>query len=203
LWSPGGIEREGFTVKLLAAGGRYLYHSGKLEVRGDYELLSVMAGYRFKRDRSEFTVYGGPDLQAHRLFPDDLGNRLRGRHWGVRGGGDGWYQPSDGFMANGSVSLSTIGLNYWIRGAVGWYLFDFAWLGPELTAFGGHRYQQYRVGAHATAFRWSAFEFSIGFGYARDSDERHGFYGRFGVLLRGNGLDSLMRYSPDPFAPAQ
>ena len=186
LWSPGGIEREGFTLKLLAAEGVYRYRSGNNEIRGTYGLASVMAGYRFKHDRSEFTLFAGPDFQAHGFTPDDPDNRLRGSHWGIRGGAEGWYQPSDDFMANGAVSASTIGPNYWVRGAVGWRVFDFAWLGPELTALGGPRYRQFRAGAHITAFHWGLFEFSVGAGYVRNSDERNGFYGRFGVLVRGN-----------------
>ena len=119
---------------------------------------------------------------------------MRGRQKGIRAGAEVWYQPSDTFMTNAAVSASTIGPNYWVRGAIGWHVFDFAWLGPELTALGGHRYRQYRAGVHATAFRWALFEFSAGFGYARDSDERDGFYGRFGVLVRVNGdLERLWR----------
>jgi hypothetical protein len=198
LWSPGSIEREGFVLKLLAAEGVYHYRSGSNEVRGEYGLGSVMAGYRFKHDRSEFTLFAGPDFQAHGFTPDDPGNRLRGSHWGIRGGIEGWYQPSETFMANGAVSVSTIGANYWVRGAVGWRLFDFAWLGPELTALGGPNYRQFRAGAHVTAFRWSLFEFSVGAGYARDSDERNGFYGRLGVLVRGNPgtLTEIVRSRP-------
>jgi hypothetical protein len=118
---------------------------------------------------------------------------MRGRHLGVRVGADLWHQRDDAFMATASVSASTIGASYWVRGAFGWHVLDFAWLGPEVMALGGDRYQQYRAGVHATAFRLSLFEFSVGVGYARDSDNRDGFYGRFGVLIRDNGnVDRVM-----------
>jgi hypothetical protein len=184
LWSPNGLANEGFTLKLLIAGGIYGYNSGGTTVDGRYGLASAMPGWRFKRDRLEITVYAGPDFQRHRLTPDDLGNRMRGAHTGVRFGSDLWYQPSDGFMATTSVSLSTIGPNYWARAAIGWYLFDRAWIGPEILALGGDRYQQFRVGVHATAFRAGMFEWSAGMGYARDSDERNGAYLHIGVLTR-------------------
>jgi hypothetical protein len=184
LWSPDGLSREGLTFKLLLAGGQYGYESAGTDVTGRYALASVMAGYRLKHGRSEITVFAGPDLQSHRLTPDDLGNRLRGGNAGLRVGADLWYQPSDTFMAVGSISLSTIGPNYWARAGVGWYLFNLAWIGPELGALGGDRYHQFRVGIHATSFRTGAFEWSAGFGFARDSDDHNGAYLRIGVLTR-------------------
>jgi hypothetical protein len=184
LWSPGGLAHEGFTLKLLVAGGNYGYTSAGTEVDGRYTLASVMAGYRIKRGRLEATAVIGPDFQRHELTPDDLGNRMRGSHAGVRFGVDLWYQTSDTFMATASVSLSSIGPNYWTRAAVGWYLFDRVWIGPELMALGGDRYDQFRVGAHVTALRTAAFEWTAGVGFARDSDDRNGFYARIGVLTR-------------------
>jgi hypothetical protein len=37
---------------------------------------------------------------------------------------------------------------------------------------------------HATSFRTGMFEWTLGLGYARDSDDRNGFYARLGVLTR-------------------
>ena len=184
LWSPNGLAREGFTFKVLVAGGQYGYESAGTDVTGRYALASAMAGWRFKQDRLEATVFAGPDLQSHHLTPDDLGNRLRGGNVGLRIGADVWYQPSDAFMATSSISVSTIGPNYWARGAIGWYLFNRTWIGPELTALGGDRYHQIRFGIHATSLRTGAFEWSAGLGVARDSDDRNSAYVRIGVLTR-------------------
>jgi hypothetical protein len=184
LWSPGGLGREGFTLKLLVAGGRYRYHVDASGVAGKYALASVMAGWRFKADRIEITLFAGPDGQAHHLTPDDPGNRMRGSRIGLRVGSDVWYQPTDNFMTAASVSASTIGPNYWTRGAVGWRIFERLWFGPEIQALGGSRYHQFRAGVHATALRTYALEWSAGFGYSRDSEDRNGLYTRIGVLVR-------------------
>jgi hypothetical protein len=183
-WSPNGLMREGLTFKLLIAGGRYAYNSGGTDFSGAYALVSPQAGWRFKGVRFELTLLLGPDFQLHRLTPDDATNRLRGSHVGIRFGGDLWYQPSDIFMATGSLSLSTIGPNYWSRAAIGWSLFASTWIGPELMALGGDKYHQLRVGVHATAFRTAEFEWYAGLGYALDSDHRSGAYARLGVLTR-------------------
>jgi hypothetical protein len=186
LWSPDGLGSEGFTLKLLTGAGIYRYRSGSLggPVRGVTGLDAVMAGWRFKFDRLEITAVAGVDLQAHRLSPDDPGNRVRGLQAGLRAGADLWYQPSDAMMIAASLSASTVGLNYWTRIAAGWRLLDQAWVGPEALALGGANYQQYRLGMHATSFKYGPLEWSAGLGYVRDSDRRGGIYSRIGVLTR-------------------
>ena len=184
LWSPAGLAREGFSLKLLFAGGSYQYLAGTTDITGRQVLAALMPGWRFKGDRVEFVVFAGPDLQSHRFTPDDLGNRLRGSNLGLRVGGDVWYQPTDITMVTASVSTSTIGPNVWARAAFGWRLVDWAWVGPEASAFSDHNYRQLRVGIHATAFKTGQFEWSAGLGHAWDSDQRAGFYGRIGLLTR-------------------
>jgi hypothetical protein len=184
LWSPGGLAQEGFTLKFLLAGGQYRYHAGTTEVVGNQALASVTGGWRFKRDGVEITVFIGPDIQSHHLSPDDRGNRMRGTQFGARLGGDLWCQPSQAFMVNAGVSASTIGPNYWARGAVGWRLLGRVWIGPELLALGGDRYHQFRVGLHATGFRTPMLEWSAGFGFASDTENRDGLYTRIGVIMR-------------------
>jgi hypothetical protein len=184
VWSPGGLEREGFTLKLLLAGGLYRYHNGSRGVIGRQELVSVMAGWRFKRDALDVTLFAGPDFQSHHFIPDDPGNRMRGTQAGLRVGGDLWYQPSSQTMVSLGVSASNIGNNYWSRVAFGWRLAGLAWIGPEAQALGGGRYRQVRFGAHATALRFGAFEWTFGLGHARDSDDRDGFYASFGLITR-------------------
>jgi hypothetical protein len=184
LWSPEGLAREGFTLKLLTGGGTYQYLSGGTVIDGRSGLAAVMPGWRFIRDRLEITAVAGLDLQTHQLTPGDPTNRMRGTHAGLRAGADLWYQPSDAMMVAAGVSASTIGPNYWSRIATGWRLFDRAWVGPEALALGGSNYQQVRLGLHATSFKTGPLEWSTGFGYVRDSDHRNGVYGRIGVLTR-------------------
>jgi hypothetical protein len=82
LWSPNGLGREGFTLKLLTAAGIYRYRSGGGTIVGETGLAAAMPGWRFKFDRLEITAVVGVDLQGHLLTPDDPGNRVRGVHAG-------------------------------------------------------------------------------------------------------------------------
>jgi hypothetical protein len=184
LWSPEGLGRPGFTFKLLIAGGRYQYPSGTTEISGRQSLASAMPGWRIVGERAELTVFAGLDLQSHHFIPNDPLNKLRGNHAGARIGADFWSEPIDGLMVAGSISASTIGPNIWSRAATGVRLFDWAWVGPELQMMGDGHYEQFRAGAHVTSLKTGAFEWSAGFGYAIDSDNHAGAYGRVGLLTR-------------------
>jgi hypothetical protein len=148
---------------------------------------AALPGWRWHWPGLEVTVFAGLDLQDHRFSPDDPGNRLRGTHLGLRGGFDLWYEPMRDAMVTASASLSTVGTSYWTRAAAGLRFFDAVWAGPEFLANGDDNYHQSRVGAHITSFRFSTYEFSLGTGWATDSDGRSGAYGRVGVLYRPYG----------------
>lgn len=184
-WSPGGLNNDGFTLKLLLAGGSYLYTSGANDIRGSYLLASALPGYRIKRGDVEIKVFAGLDLQHHETSPDDPGNRLRGDHAGARFNAEIWWEPIPAaMMLSTSFSGSTIGDNYGVRGAAGWRVLDRFWAGPEVEASGDQVYRQYRVGAHLTSYKIGDFEWAFGAGYVEDNSHRSGLYGRFSLLTR-------------------
>lgn len=184
LWSPDGLKQEGFTLKLLLAGGAYRYDAGTTGIIGQHGLAAILPGWRFKQDRHQAVVQLGLDMQTHQLSPDDPNNRLRGTHIGIRGGFDVWFQPTDSLMFSGAFSASTIEWNFWNRLQFGVWVPDFAWVGPEFHALGDLRYQQYRAGMHITGFRTDEFEWSFGAGYGWDTVNRDGAYGRMGLNFR-------------------
>jgi hypothetical protein len=188
LWSPGGIDRQGLTFKLLGGAGTYRYLSGALgdvEVTGRQFTGFAMAGYRFVEDKMIVTVFAGLDVQNHRLTPDDPANHLRGTHAGIRGAIEFWHEPDAQSMWAADASASSVGPSYSWRIAVGWRVFDTFYLGPEAAAFaGGDAYRQLRAGLHVTGFRAAAVEWSLGAGWLRDTSDRAGFYGRLGVIAR-------------------
>jgi hypothetical protein len=184
VWSPGGLDKEGFTAKLMAGAGTYRYRSGNTPIKGDVLVFDVMPGWRFKPGSADIAVFAGLDIQNHRLSPDDPSNRARGTHAGLRLGLDFWWEPTPGTMTNAGLSFATIGTGYWARAAYGWRAFDNFYIGPEALALGDDTYRQWRVGAHVTALRTGVFDWSVGTGYVSDSDHRSGLYGRIGVLTR-------------------
>jgi hypothetical protein len=185
MWSPAGLNNNGFTFKLLLAGGDYLYRSGSNDIRGTDVLASLLPGYRFKRGNLEVKVFAGLDIQHHWVLPGDPSNRLVGTHAGARANVDVWWEPLPArMMLATTLTGSTIGNNFGVRGAAGWRVFDSFWTGPEIETSGDEVYRQYRVGAHVTSLKFGDFEWAFGAGYVRDNSDRSGMYGRFSLLTR-------------------
>ncbi len=183
-WAPRGLNEDGFTLKLLLAEGTYRYLAGSTSVRGTGLLASVMPGWRIKRGNFEVKLFAGLDLQNHRLSPDDPANSLRGNHAGLRVAADLWWEPTPTLMLASSISGSTIGNSFGIRGAAGWRVMDRFWAGPEVETLGDEVYRQYRIGAHLTSLKFATFEWSLGAGYVEDNSHRTGLYGRISLLTR-------------------
>ncbi len=87
-------------------------------------------------------------------------------------------------MISGAFSASTIGANFWSRLQLGIWVPGLAWIGPEFHALGDVQYQQFRAGLHLTGLRTDTFEWTVGAGYVRDTDNRAGPYGRLGFNFR-------------------
>ena len=138
----GRPHTDGFTLKVLLAEGTYRYLSGPTDIRGTNLLAAIMPGWRIKRGDLEIKVYAGLDLQNHRLSPDVLANSLWGNHAGLRVSADVWWEPTRAMMLASSISGSTIGNSFGIRGAAGWRLLDRFWTGPEIETSGDEVYRQ-------------------------------------------------------------
>jgi hypothetical protein len=188
LWAPSGLDRDGPVLKLMFGGGLYHYNSGALgniDVAGREFAASILPGWRFVRDNLYVTVFLGYDFQHHRLTPDDPSTGLRGTYNGLRAGFELWWQPTGSTMVAADASVSTIGPGYNVRLAAGLRTFDSFYFGPEVQAFGADdNYRQLRAGVHITGFRTGLFEWSVGAGWATDSDDNSGAYGKLGVLTR-------------------
>jgi hypothetical protein len=187
LYAPGGFEQDGFMLKVLLGGGVYRYLSGSLgDVIGAEWKAQFMPGFRFKRGDAEFKVFFGPEIQRHKLWPDDPDNRLRGQNFGLRMAGELWYEPTRDQLIAADVSLSSIETSQSARFAYGWRVGEelFAggvYIGPETQYFGSDGYGHLRFGLHITSMKTEATEWSAAAGFARDTDGRSSPYVRLGL----------------------
>ena len=194
LLSARGLDEDGFVFKIAFGSGIYRYHSGALggEVTGRQFTASALPGWRFKRGRFTLTGFAGLEIQQHRLSPNDPESKLRGTKAGLRGGFELWYEPTRATMIAADLSATTIGPSHSGRLAFGWRLFDRFYFGPEIAGFTyDDNYRQLRLGLHLTGLRLAPFnlgpfEWTLGAGWARDSDDRESLYARFGMILRTN-----------------
>ena len=186
LWSPKGLDNDGFTFKMLLDGGAYSYVSGAPEQNIDGTKLSAAAlpGWRFTRGGLNVTVFAGPVVQDYRLTPADPGSHLRGFYAGGETAVDIWYQPSAMTMAAFNGAIASIGPTGYVRGAIGVGVFDRAFVGPEIEEIWCGDYEQLELGAHVTGLRFNSVEWSMASGLALTSDQRSGPYLRLGVNAR-------------------
>jgi hypothetical protein len=186
LWTPAGVDADGFTLKLLLDGGGYTYTAGDLhtDVDGTMISASLLPGWRFTRDRLIVTVFAGPVVQDYRLTPNDPGSSLHGFYLGGQFAADVWYQPTAKTMAAVNGTFTTIGPTGSLRFAVGYKLFEPAYIGPEIEEIWCGDFDEVQFGAHVTALRTRALEWSASGGWTLTSDQRQGPYLRLGVITR-------------------
>ncbi len=182
LWSPNGLNHDGFTFKLLLAGGLYDYPSSDLgtNVQGTALSVSALPGWRIVRDGLTVDLFAGAVVQDFRLSPNDPGSILRGSYAGGQFALDVWYQPDSKTMVALDGSISSIAYIGSARAAFGWRpTADSFFVGPESQALWCTDYLQLRFGAHVTAFRIERLDVSAGAGVAIEST-----FGRVGPYLR-------------------
>jgi len=186
LWSPAGLDADGFTLKTLLSGGDYTYTSGALNADVNATMLSAAAlpGWRFRRDNLFVSLFAGPIVQDYRLLPNDPGSHLRGLYVGAQFAADVWYQPSPSTMAALDGTIASIGPTGSLRTAFGFRLLDRVFVGPENREIWCGDFQQVQLGAHMTGLRTDALEWSAGSGWSMTSDRRAGPYLRLGVNAR-------------------
>ncbi len=186
LWSPKGLDTDGFTFKMLLDGGAYSYVSGTLQQTGDGAKLSAAAlpGWQFTRGGLNVTVFAGPVVQDYRLTPNDPGSHLHGLYVGGETAVDIWYQPNAMTMAAFNGAIASIGPTGYARGAIGVRVLNAAFLGPEIEQIWCADFEELEFGAHLTGLRFNAVEWSMASGFALTSDQRSGPYLRLGVNAR-------------------
>lgn len=191
VFAPGGLEQDGLLLKVLLSGGLYRYEAKNLggeRVIGAEWLAQVLPGWRIKRGDAELKFFMGPDIQKHRLWPDDPDNKLRGSSLGLRIAAEIWYEPTLATMVAADVSLSSIATSNSARAAYGWRVLEDMlggiYVGPEIQYFGSEGYRHLRLGAHITTMKTDDVEWSAGGGWAKNSDGRSSMYLRLNVLKR-------------------
>jgi hypothetical protein len=186
LWSPGGLDTSGFTLKTLINGGGYTYTSGVLntDIKGTTLSATALPGWRFVSQGLTVGVFAGPVVQNYWLSPNDPGARLHGLYVGGEFASDVWYEPTRYSMVAMSGTVASIGPTGSLRVAVGTRFLDRMYVGPENQEIWCGNFEEYQLGVHVTAWHMEKIEWSAGSGWAITSDHRNGPYLRIGANAR-------------------
>ena len=191
IFAPRGLDENGLLLKVMLSGGLYRYNAQKFNgerVVGAEALAQVLPGWRIKRGNTELKIFMGPEIQRHRLRPDDPDNRLRGISYGLRVAAEIWCEPTPNTMIAGDVALSSIATSNAARVAYGWRVLEEMlgglYVGPEIQYFGSDGYRHTRLGVHITSMKTEDTEWSAAVGWARDSGGRSSPYVRLSILTR-------------------
>lgn len=138
VWSPGGVDNSGVTLKTLISGGEYKYTSGALntDIKGATGSAAILPGWKFINDKLIVNVYAGPVVQDYRLSPNDPSARLHGSYVGGEVASDVWYEPTSYSMISVNGMLASIGPTGSLRVALGTRFLDRMFVGPESEEIG-------------------------------------------------------------------
>jgi hypothetical protein len=184
----GGLDETGLRFWFLGGAGAYHYQDANNErVRGSFWETDALIGYSFERDNGSLAFYVGLNAQEHRLSIFDPENSVQGSQLGAKFQTEAWYNPTPVTLLYGEGSYSTAFGTYFASGKYG-YSFTGGrttedkqiYIGPQVTLLGSDRYQEWRIGAHATTLNLGKVDFEIGAGYQHNTDAGGGAYGVIG-----------------------
>lgn len=180
----GDIDSDGFVLRVAGGYGAFKYDRGVLPKGEDRTTqVDLMVGYQNVGETTRTTIYVGANYQNHQIS-NDPGNPTAGSDWGFKAQGELYSNPTPNSMLLLIGSYASPNQTYFVLGKVGWRLRDNIFFGPEASANGNTRYDQWRVGLHVTGFQVGPVGLGVSVGYADSEPGFNGIYGSVGATLR-------------------
>lgn len=176
----GTLDNSGFRLYMLGDGGYYRYPTDTGKITGATSGGAVLGGWGFEAETYTINLLAGGNAINHTLNSLDLENSAQGTAFGFMGRADVRFTPTPQWLLYGEADYSTAFRTYETAAKIGYELIPNSrvYFGPEVAATGDRHSKQWRVGAHISEIHWLGLQFDISGGYARDSDNGPGAYGR-------------------------
>lgn len=172
------LDTSGPRLWIAGGAGAYRYPAGGSWIKGVYSTGDLLGGYGFEGDKYEINVLVGGSAENDMLSAVDPSNPVNGTAFGVKARSDVWYNPTPRQLIYGEAEYSTAFKTYFTSAKYGYDVFNKGFfLGPQLTAFGDDRYDQWRAGGHITQLKFGLLEVDLSAGYSHDSVVGNGAYG--------------------------
>jgi opacity protein-like surface antigen len=183
LYSPTtDLDSFGPRIYILGGGGAYKYPAfeGGTRISGNYETGDVLGGWGLEGHNYSANFLAGLNVENQTLSQADPDNPVQGTRIGAKVRADGWINPTAQTLIYEEGEYSTAFNTYYTAAKVG---YDFLgnsgiFLGPEVAALGNDRFDQARVGVHATQIKFGKVQMDISGGYMHDTSVGNGGYGR-------------------------
>lgn len=172
------IDTSGPRLWATGGGGWYQFGAMNGTVRGVYTAGDVLFGYGFVGDSSEINLLAGLSAENDTLSQYDPTDPVVGTAFGPKVRGEAWINPTPQTLVYAEGEYTTVFRTYWTSAKYGVDVFGKqVFVGPEVTAFGDERSNQWRLGGHVTQLKLGKIEFDVSAGYAHDSLVGSGAYG--------------------------
>lgn len=142
----------------------------------------AVTGYEWKLGTTYVGLYGGAEVDA-RLATKSL-TLDRPARLGPRLQLDIWSNPTPETLVHYSGNLGGATFHVWSRLALGWRVFDLAFLGPEAEIYREKDYAKMRLGIHLTGLKLFGTEMRVSSGWQRAGKTEKGAYVTLGVLWK-------------------
>ena len=172
------LDTSGPRLWVAGGAGAYRYPAGGQWIRGVYSTADLLGGYGFEGNNYEINVLVGGSAENDMLSAVDPTNPVNGTALGAKARSDVWFNPTPKQLIYGEAEYSTAFKTYYTSAKYGYDVFNKGFfVGPQLTAFGDDRYDQWRAGGHITQLKFGLLEVDLSAGYAHDSVVGNGAYG--------------------------
>ncbi len=189
--APGGLDRDGWRVRVYAGAGHYTFKSSvalmggvvEFDQRADVLQAEALMGWQVSQGRMTAKLFAGIAYEDQAISPTSPEDMLAGENVGAKVALETWFDLSPRAWVSADASYATTFESY--SGAVKLGLRPLAALslGPELAAFGRSDFDGHRFGAFA---RWhcGGCDVTVAGGVSGDYEDETGAYGTLSLYRR-------------------
>ncbi len=172
------LDTSGARVWFYGEGGGYKYNAAGTAFHGIYESGDALAGYGFEGEHYSINFLAGVNAINEMVSPHDPDNSVQGTEVGAKVRGDAYTTPTTSTMTYGEAEYSTAFQTWYVSQKVGFDITNgrLIYIGPQASAFGDERFNQWRVGAHLSNLKLGKLQIDLSAGYADDSVVGPGAY---------------------------
>jgi len=176
-FAPVNSDSSGPRYRIFGEAGQYQFHSETFGTINKEQVYGAdfLIGSAYLNEHFGAEFYIGLNILDHVLANPDPDNPVQGTRVGAKVSGEFEWKDSHSLIA-WEANYTTAFSSYYMNLKLGHELVQGIFIGPEFTALGDQRFNQWRIGASATITNFNNARIGISAGYKNDSDMGPGAY---------------------------